>query len=225
MKLHFMGIGGSGVSGVAKLAKEFGYEVTGCDLEDSTAYAEGIYKGHSIDHLKNVDLLVVSPAVYYQNAKNLELVEGEKKGMVMTWQKFLGKILLKDKKLICVAGTHGKSTVTAMAGKLLIDNGFDPVVVVGANVPEWGGNSRFGRGEYAVVEADEFNNNFLNYDPYIEIINNIEFDHPDFFKSKKEVELSFEKFVDKMRQDGTLILNWNDAGIQKTLLKKAKVLI
>jgi len=191
-----MGIGGSGVAGVAKLAKEFGYEVTGCDLEESTAYAEGgIYKGHSVDHLKGIDLLIVSPAVYYQNSGHPELVEGEKRGIVMTWQEFLGKILLKDKKLICVAGTHGKSTTTAMAGKLLIDNGFDPVVVVGANVPEWGGNSRFGRGEYAVVEADEFNNNFLNYHPEIAIINNIEFDHPDFFKNEKEVRDSFKKFI------------------------------
>lgn len=78
-KVHFMGIGGSGVSGVAKLAKEFGYEVAGCDLEESTAYAEGgIYKGHSVEHLKDVDLLVVSPAVIYQNKDNPEFVEGEK---------------------------------------------------------------------------------------------------------------------------------------------------
>jgi UDP-N-acetylmuramate--alanine ligase len=195
MKLHFLGIGGSGVAGVAKLAKKFGYEVTGCDLEESTAYGEKIYKGHNVDHLKDIDLLIVSPAVYYQNSKNPELVEGEKRGIVMTWQEFLGKILLKDKKLICIAGTHGKSTTTAMAGKLLIDNGFDPVVVVGANVPGWAGNSRFGEGEYAVVEADEFNNNFLNYHPEIAIINNIEFDHPDFFKNEKEVQDSFDKFI------------------------------
>jgi UDP-N-acetylmuramate--alanine ligase len=195
MKIHFMGIGGSGVSGVARLAKEFGYEVTGCDLEESTAYVGSIYRGHSVDHLKDIDLLVVSPAVYYQNSDNPEFVEGEKRGMVMIWQEFLGKILLKDKKLICVAGTHGKSTTTAMVGKLLIDNGFDPVVVVGASVPGWGGNSHYGRGEYAVVEADEFNNNFLNYHPEIEIINNIEFDHPDFFKNEEEVRNSFKKFI------------------------------
>jgi len=198
-KIHFMGIGGSGVSGVAKLAKEFGYGVTGCDLEESTAYAEGgIYKGHSADHLKDADLLVVTPAVYYQNSESPELTEGEKRGIVMTWQEFLGKVLLKQKKLICVAGTHGKSTTTAMAGKLLIDNGFDPVVIVGASVPGWNGNSRYGKGEYAVVEADEFNNNFLNYHPEIVIINNIEFDHPDFFKNEKEVRDSFSKFIENL---------------------------
>jgi len=193
--IHMMGVGGSGMAGVAYIAKKMEYEVTGCDLEKSTAYSENFLQGHSPDHLKGVDLLVVSPAVLYQNLDNPELVLAQKRKIVMTWQEFLGEVLLKDKKLICIAGTHGKSTTTAMAGKLLIDNGFDPIVVIGANVPEWGGSSRFGLGEYAVVEADEFNNNFLYYHPEIAIINNIEFDHPDFFKNEKEVEESFSKFV------------------------------
>lgn len=203
--LHFIGIGGSGISGVADLAEKFGYKVSGCDLEESTAYAKNIYKGHSVDHLKSIDLLVISPAIYYQDPKNPELIGGEKKGIVMSWQEFLGKILLKDKKIICIAGTHGKSTTTAMAGKLLIDNGFDPTVVVGARVPAWNGNSRFGKGEYAVVEADEFNNNFLFYELEIAVINNIEFDHPDFFKSEKEVRESFDKFIKNLKGKKILI--------------------
>ena len=161
MKIHLMGVGGSGMAGVAFLASKMGYEVTGCDLEGSTAYAKNIFKGHSPDHLRDVDLLIVSPAVVYQNSNNAEFVEAKERKLVMTWEEFLGKILLKDKKLICIAGTHGKSTTTAMAGKLLIDNGFDPIVILGANVSEWGCSARFGHGDYAVVEADEFNNNFL----------------------------------------------------------------
>lgn len=210
MQIHFVGIGGSGISGVADLAEKFGYKVSGCDLEESTAYVKNIYKGHSVDHLKGIDLLVVSPAIYYQDPKNPEFIEGKKRGIVMTWQEFLGRILLKDKKLICIAGTHGKSTTTAMAGKLLIDNGFDPVVVVGANVAEWGGNSRFGKGEYAVVEADEFNNNFLSYKPEIEVINNIEFDHPDFFKNEEEVRESFKKFIGNLKGKKILITEKNN---------------
>jgi len=92
-----------------------------------------------------------------------------------------------------------------MVGKLLIDNGFDPVVVVGAKVPEWNSNSRFGKGEYAVVEADEFNNNFLFYKPEIAIINNIEFDHPDFFKNENEVRASFHKFISNIKGEKILI--------------------
>lgn len=205
MRIHFVGIGGSGISGVASLARKSGYSVSGCDLEASTAYGKNIVQGHDPSHVKNADLVVVSPSVLFQDKNNSEIVESRKQKKLMTWQEFLGKILLKDKKLICIAGTHGKSTTTAMAGKLLIDNGFDPVVVVGANVPEWGENSRFGKGEYAVVEADEFNNNFLFYDPEIAVINNIEFDHPDFFKNEVEVKESFKKFIGNLTGKKILI--------------------
>jgi len=191
-----MGIGGSGMAGVASLARRMGYEVTGCDLQSG---------GHSPKHLEGVDLLVVTPAVFYQSLKNPELVEGRRKGLVMTWQEFLGKVLLKDKKVIAVAGTHGKSTTTAMVAKLLVDCGFDPIAVVGAKVPEWGGSSRFGKGEYAVVEADEFNDNFLNYSPVIAVINNIEFDHPDYFKNEAQVKKSFDKFIKKLTGPKILI--------------------
>jgi UDP-N-acetylmuramate--alanine ligase len=212
-----MGIGGSGMSGVALLASKMGYTVTGCDLEGSTAYSTSIFKGHSSEHLKDVDLLVVTPAVYYQNAKNPELVEGEKRKIAITWQEFLGKYLAKDKKVICVAGTHGKSTTTAMVGKLLADANLDPSVIVGAAVPEWNGNSRYGKGEYFVIEADEFNNNFLNYSPEIIILNNIEFDHPDFFKSEKEVFESFKKFIGRLIGMKILIVNGDSEGIIKLL--------
>jgi UDP-N-acetylmuramate--alanine ligase len=203
-KLHFIGIGGSGISGVASLSEKFGYIVSGCDLESSTAYGKNIFQGHNPSHIKDVDWVIVSPALFYSE-ENAEISEAKKLGKLMTWQEFLGKILLKDKKLICIAGTHGKSTTTAMAGKLLIDNGFDPVVVVGASVPEWGGNSRFGKGEYAVVEADEFNNNFLFYNPEIAVINNVEFDHPDFFKNEEEVKESFKKFIGNLKGKKILI--------------------
>lgn len=205
MKLHFVGIGGSGISGVAKLAEKFGYEVTGCDMESSTAYAKNIFQGHDVSHIASADLVIVSPAVLYQNEKHPEILEAKKRGILLTWQEFLGKYLAKDKKVICIAGTHGKSTTTAMAGKLLADAGLDPTAVVGAVVPEWGGNSRYGKGKYFVIEADEFYNNFLNYYPEIIIINNIEFDHPDFFKNEGEVKASFKKFIGNLVGDKILI--------------------
>ncbi len=204
-KIHMMGIGGSGMSGVAYLAEKMGYIVTGCDLEESTAYTKNIFKGHSPDHLKDIDLLVVSPAVFYQNSDNPELLEGKKRGMVITWQEFVGRYMTDGKKLICVAGTHGKSTTTAMVGKLLIDVGLNPTVLVGAKVPEWNGNARYGTGEYFVLEADEFNNNFLFYHPDIIVLNNIEFDHPDFFKDEEEVRSSFDKFIGNLKGEKILI--------------------
>jgi len=195
-RVHFMGIGGSGISGVADLAKKMGYQVSGCDLETG---------GHDVKHLRNVDLVVATPAVFYQSPKHPEVVEARKRKIFMTWQEFLGKYLQVGKKVICVAGTHGKSTTTAIAGKLLIDAGLDPSVVVGANVPDWGGSSRFGHGKYFVVEADEFYDNFLNYDPDMIILNNIEFDHPDYFKNEAAVKASFRKFIQRLKGRKILI--------------------
>ena len=205
------------MSGVARLASEMGYTVTGCDLEEATAYSKDIFKGHSAEHLQGIDLLVVTPAVYYQNSDNPELIEGERRKIVVTWEEFVGKYLVKGKKVICIAGTHGKSTTTAMAGKLLSDAGLDPSVIVGARIAEWNGNSRSGKGEYFIVEADEFNNNFLNYSPEIIILNNIEFDHPDFFKSESEVFASFKKFVGRLTGMKVLIANNDSDGVNKLL--------
>ena len=211
-KIHMMGIGGSGMSAIALLASKMGYEVTGCDLEEQTAYAKNFFKGHDPNHLEGIDFLIVSPAIYYQNKENPELVEAEKRKIVMTWQEFLGKYLTEGKKVICIAGTHGKSTTTAMVGKLLVDAGLDPSVVVGAKIPEWEANARFGKGEYFVIEADEFNNNFLNYHPDIIIINNIEFDHPDFFKNEEEVREAFRKFVNNLKGEKILIMEKDNSG-------------
>lgn len=207
MKVHFMGIGGSGMSGVAMLASKMGYSVTGCDLEGSTAYQKKVSKGHSKDHLKDIDLLVVSPAVIYQNKKHLEYSTAKTRKMVMTWQEFLGKYLMKDKKVIAVTGTHGKSTTTAMVGKMLVDVEFDPSVVVGARVEEWSGNARYGKSDWFVVEADEFFDNFLHYSPDVIILNNIEFDHPDYFKDEDQVLESYKKFISNLKKGGKIIAN------------------
>ncbi len=207
-KIHMMGISGSGMSGVASLASKMGYEVTGCDIKTN---------GHDVNHLKNVDLLIVSPALLYSENKHPELVEGISKKIVTTWEEFLGTTLAKNKKIIAVAGTHGKSTTTAMVGKLLEDNGFDPLVMIGAKVKSWDGNSRFGEGEHFVVEADEFNDNFLHYKPEIAIINNIEFDHPDYFNSEKQLFESFSKFVNNLVGVKILIVNWDNEGVRNLL--------
>ncbi len=200
-----MGIGGSGISGVAHLAQKEGFAVSGCDLEGSSAYSSSIVKGHSPSHIGDTNLVVTSPALFYTKDKNTEIEAARDAGKLITWQKFVADYLTVGKKVICIAGTHGKSTTTAMVGKLLEDAGFDPMVVIGANVPEWGGNYRFGKGKYIVIEADEFNDNFLNYHPDIIILNNIEFDHPDYFKNEMQVRKSFDKFIGNLRGDKILI--------------------
>lgn len=224
LHVHFMGIGGSGVSGVSLLAYKEGFRVSGCDLEKETPYLpkvkkyiSDIYVGHDASHLEGVDLVVISPAVFFQNKTHPELVKAQKEKKVLTWQQFLGKYLHKDKKVICVTGTHGKSTTTAMVGKLLEDAGLDPLVSLGAKVESWGGSTRFGKGKYFVTEADEFYDNFLHYRPKVIVINNIEFDHPDYFKDEESVFDSFRKFVGNLRGEKALIVNEDDPGVRRLL--------
>lgn len=226
MKVHFLGIGGSGMSGVALLAKKFGFEVTGCDAEAQTAYLSKlkdediqVYQNHSSDHLHNVDLLAVSPAVFYQNSEIDEVVQAKLANKLLTWQKFLGEYLQKNKKVICVAGTHGKSTTSAMLALMLEQSGLDPLAMIGATVKSWNANSRFGEGEYFVTEADEFYDNFLNYIPDTIILNNIEFDHPDYFSDERQLFESFDQFVNKLTGSRTLIYNQDDLGAKKLISK------
>jgi UDP-N-acetylmuramate-alanine ligase len=186
MKVHFLGIGGSGASGAAAIAQAQGFEVSGCDL---------IFTGHDPKHLDNIDILAVTPAIYSLDPDNPELLEAKKRGIkIMTWQKFTGEYLAKGKFVIAVAGTHGKTTTTAMIAKILEDAGFDPTVLLGAIVPKWKTNYRVGKSKYFVIEADEFNNNFLNFHPDIAVVTNIEMDHPEYFKDFEDYKKSFAKF-------------------------------
>lgn len=187
-----MGISGSGMSVVSEIARAQGYEVTGCDLKTG---------GHDVAHLKDIDILAVTPAVYFQSAQHPELVEGQKKGIAMTWQEFMGKYLHKNKFVICIAGTHGKSTTTAMTGKILAEAGLDPTVELGAS------GHRIGKGKYFVSEADEYYGNFLHYHPDIVILNNIELDHPEYFHNFENLIDTYRKFLCNIKPGGVLIYN------------------
>ncbi len=219
--IHFVGIGGSGISGISILAKQNGYEVSGCELEEKTDYLLKVKKagikvklGHDASHLHGIDFLVVSPAILFQNSNHPEVVEAKKKGILLTWEEFLGKFIEKDKEVICVSGTHGKSTATAIAGLIFEKSNQDPSVVIGAKVKEWDANFRLGKSKLFLTEADEFNNNFLNYLPEAIVLNNIEFDHPDFFKSYDQVLGSFVKFIKKLSGKKILIVNQDNKGIR-----------
>ena len=212
-KVHFMGIAGSGASAAAEIAKSQGFEVSGCDLS---------LEGHSSKHLNshmssgNVDILAITPAVLSFDPNNPEVAEAKKIGIpVMTWQAFTGKYLLKDKFVIAVTGTHGKSTTTAMIAKVLEEANLDPTVLLGAILPEWKTNYRFGKSKYFIIEADEAYDNFLNYKPDISVITNIEMDHPEYFKDLHAVKESFKKFL--LQTKKTIIANISDPNIADVL--------
>ncbi len=216
-----MGIGGSGASAAARLAKETGYEVSGCDLEESSIThrlrKEGIAVslGHEVSHLKNLDLLVHTPAVFYQSLTHPEYLKAKAKGIALTWEEFMAEYLQKGKYTIAVAGTHGKGTTTAMICRLLETAGLDPTCEVGANLLDWEKkNNRVGKSKYFVFEADEFRDKFLIYKPDLAVITSIGMEHPDYFKDFNQVLSSFVKFARKAK---VLVINGEDAGCQKLI--------
>jgi len=222
--IHFMGIGGSALSGVAILAQSQGFKVSGCDSAKKTAYFDPLLKrgikplfGHNKSHLEGIDILAVSVAVLVSNPNHPEIKEAKKRGILMTWQEFLGKYLQKDKFVIGIAGTHGKSTTTALIGLTLEMANLDPTVEIGAIMPRWQAPVRIGKSKYFVCEADEFNCNFLNYFPSVIIINNIEMDHPEFFKDFGHFKDSFKKFIKQIRPPKVLIVNEESKGIKEIL--------
>lgn len=229
-KVHFLGIGGSGASGAAAIAEAQGFEVTGCDLQPQNEFTtlfkpDQLLAGHDPVHLENVDILAVTPAIFSLDSNNPELLAAKEKNIpVLTWQQFLGEYLTRDKFVIAVCGTHGKTTTTAMIAGLLEDAGLDPTVLLGAIIPKWKTNYRIGKSKYFVVEADEFNDNFLPTKADITVVTNIEMDHPEYFKDFEAVKESFKKFMIQTRQ--TVLANLTDPGaaeVVKVAMKESGI--
>ncbi len=223
-RMHFMGIGGQGISAVAQMVQQHGTHVTGCDQRLS-ATVQMLSKlgipisiGHSPEHLAQADTLVISPAVPALDPHNPELIAARAQGIpVVTWQEVLGD-LTRDKCLLSVSGVHGKGTTTAMLSLMLVDAGLDPTCEIGAVVPRFGANYRLGQGTYFVNEADEFNHNFWHYHPRLVIVTSIEYEHPEFFADYDAYLQAFEHFIRGMDLTGdwplppTLILNAGNPG-------------
>ncbi len=223
-RVHFMGIGGQGISAVAQMTQQAGEIVTGCDQHESATVQAlrqagiAVQIGHSAEHLHNVDMLVISPAVPALNPDNPELLAARKQGTrIVTWQELLGD-LMRNKCVLSVSGVHGKGTTTAMLSLALIDAGLDPTCEIGAVVPRFGANYRLGKSQYFVNEADEFNLNFWHYHPRLVIVTSIEFEHPEFFADYEAFLNAFEHFIRGMDMrptwplPPTLIINRNSPG-------------
>ncbi|MDP3973837.1 MAG: Mur ligase family protein [Candidatus Daviesbacteria bacterium] len=223
MKVHFLGIGGSGASAAAAIAQAQGFEITGCDLEPHNEFttqfkSSQFLKGHSASHMSSgkLDLLTVTPAIFSLDPQNPELLQAKKMGIpILTWQQFVGKYLVKDKFVIAVCGTHGKTTTTAMIAQILEDSGLDPTVLLGAIYPKWKANYRAGKPKYFVIEADEFNDNFLSLYPEITVVTNIEMDHPEYFKDFEAYKESFKKFLAQTREK--IVANLSDLVVSEIL--------
>jgi UDP-N-acetylmuramate--alanine ligase len=202
-RIHVIGIAGSGAAGTAVLLDHAGAVVDGCDADAPSPYtppldAAGIryVVGHDPAHVEQADRVAISPAIR-SVPHHAELEAAVAHGIpVVTWQALLGELMAAPGRIgLGVAGTHGKSTTTALLGHLLVGAGLDPTVEVGASVETWGSSVRAGEGAPFLVEADEFGDNFLNYHPAGAIVTNVEMDHPDYFADRAAVMESFERFV------------------------------
>src|SRR3989344_1404674 len=201
-KVFFIGIGGIGISALAKMALSREMEVSGVNDEESPktldplrqAGAKIFYKADlSAEALAKADLYVYSDAWLYRGPEIIE--EAKKTGkLVFSYFEMLG-IFAREYKVIAISGTHGKTTTAAMVAGILIDADLDPTVVVGSFVKKFGSNFRKGSGEYLVVEADEYNRHFLNLNPFIGVVTNVEADHLDCYKDLKDIQNAFDKFI------------------------------
>lgn len=208
-KIYFIGIGGIGVSALAKFYLEKGWEVSGSDLcqsaitDDLIEKGINVYIGENKENIKNFDLVVFSPAIQEDNP---ELKEAKEKGLkTMSYPECLGE-LTKEYFTIAISGTHGKSTTTAMLALILIKAGIDPTVIVGTKIKEFNNsNFRAGKSKYLLIEACEHEASFLNYWPEIAVITNVEEDHLDFYSNLENIEKAFNEFVSHLKDNSTLV--------------------
>jgi UDP-N-acetylmuramate--alanine ligase len=219
-RVHFIGIGGSGLSAIARLLKESGYEVTGSDKSLSQFALDlqndgvTIYIGHHPRNITGADWVVRSSAVTDENPE----VEAAKQAGIPVYKRadFLGQ-LMAEKNGIAVAGTHGKTTTTAMIAWMLYAMKRDPSFIVGGTLNNLKVNAHAGKGEAFVIEADEYDRMFLGLKPRIEVITNLEHDHPDCYPSFEDMYAAFQSFVDLLPPDGSLIACADDEGAVRLL--------
>jgi UDP-N-acetylmuramate--alanine ligase len=208
MHIHLIGIGGSGISAIARVLLGRGFTISGSDQqanEITAALQEAgatIYQGHDAANVAGANLVVISSAIPENNP---ELTAAREANIpVMKRSEFLGH-LMADRIGIAVAGTHGKTTTTGLLAHILMEADLDPTVIVGGILPSLGSNGRFGEGDYFVVEADEYDNMFLGLKPEVAIILNIEHDHPDIFPSVEDYREAFAKFAKLLPEGGHLV--------------------
>lgn len=220
MHLHLVGIGGAGMSSIARVLLGRGYVVSGSDQQESKLTAvlrkEGatVFSEHKAENIVGAAAVVISSAI---PADNPELLAARAGGIpVLKRADFLG-MLMSGQVGIAVAGSHGKTTTTAMIAKVLVQAGQDPTVILGGVMPEWDSNGRAGAGDYFVVEADEYDHMFLGLRPEVAVLTNIEHDHPDIFPTADDYQAAFVAFAQLLPRHGRLIACGQDEGVGRLL--------
>jgi UDP-N-acetylmuramate--alanine ligase len=220
--IHFIGIGGSGMSGIAEILIAQGFVVSGSDMaqSDTTDYLASlgatIYIGHHPDNIRNAEVIVYSSAVNL--GENPETIQAVKQNIPIIRRAEMLAEVARLNYCLAVAGTHGKTTTTSIVGLILMKAGFDPTVLVGGRLRGLGGtNARLGKGDWTVVEADEYDRSFLQLSPTIAIINNLEAEHLDIYSSLDDIKDAFIEFANKTPFYGFTAVGLDDAGVKDIL--------
>ncbi|MGQ9493111.1 MAG: UDP-N-acetylmuramate--L-alanine ligase [Anaerolineae bacterium] len=207
-RVHFVGIGGIGLSAIARVLHEEGYQISGSDMQQTALTAElaalgmEIHHGHRAENVAGADLVVVSSAVPEDNS---EIVAAKEAGILVVKRANLLGEMMADKFGVAVAGTHGKTTTTAFISFVLTKMGLDPTFIVGGILEDLGTNGRHGEGPYFVIEADEYDYMFLSLRPRLAVVTVIEMDHPDCFADIEDMMQAFQRFVSLLPDGGALI--------------------
>ena len=207
-RIHFIGIGGAGLSAIARILLERGYSISGSDLQGSpltaglAADGARVFLGHQANYVQGADIVLATSAA---PSDHVEILAARAQSIPVYKRKdFMGAIL-RDCDTIAVAGTHGKTTTTSMIIHILKSAGKDPSFIVGGTLANWGANAGVGKGPSLVIEADEYDNMFHGLNPALALITNVEHDHPDFFTTPAQMRAAFETFVGRLAPGGSLI--------------------
>ncbi len=219
--IHFIGIGGSGMSGIAEVLINLDFNVSGSDLANNAvtkrlaSFGATVYQGHAKAHLGDADVVVVSSAV---NEQNPEIIAAREKKIPVIPRALMLAELMRFKQGIAVAGTHGKTTTTSLIASILAEAGMDPTFVIGGRLESASANARLGTGEYIVVEADESDASFLHLTPVLAVVTNIDQDHMDTYEhSFDKLKNAFVEFLQQIPFWGMAVLCIDDANIREIL--------
>lgn len=224
--VHFVGVGGVGMSGIAEVLLNLGYRVTGSDIatSDATRHLESlgatIWLGHDASHVKGADAVVVSSAVHEDNP---EVLGARAEGIPVVPRAVMLAELMRLRKGIAIAGTHGKTTTTSLTTSIISAAGLDPTFVIGGRLNAAGTNARLGTGEYLVAEADESDASFLNLSPVLSVVTNIDHDHMDTYGQDFErLKTAFVRFIERLPFYGVAVLCADDENVRSIIPRVTK---
>src|SRR5919109_1563331 len=227
-QIHFVGIGGAGMSGIAEILLNLGYRVTGSDARRNDAVERleqlgaKVFTGHDAAHVEGAHVVVSSSAVARDN---IELQAARRRAIPVIARAEMLAELMRLKYGIAVAGTHGKTTTTSLIGAVLSESRHDPTIIVGGRVTSLGGNARLGQGEFLVAEADESDGSFLKLDPTIAVVTTIDAEHLDHYGNLELIMEAFTTFVTKVPFYGAAVLCLDEPNIQRLIPRVEKRII